>query len=34
MEYRGFGRTGMKVSVLGLGCGGFGGVGSAPELFG
>jgi len=34
MEYRGFGRTGMKVSVLGLGCGGFGGVGSVPELFG
>jgi aryl-alcohol dehydrogenase-like predicted oxidoreductase len=34
MEYRAFGRTGMKVSVLGLGCGGFGGVGSAPELFG
>src|SRR5260370_21887971 len=34
MEYRGFGRTGMRVSVLGLGCGGFGGVGSAPELFG
>jgi aryl-alcohol dehydrogenase-like predicted oxidoreductase len=34
MEYRVFGRTGMKVSVLGLGCGGFGGVGSAPELFG
>ncbi len=29
-----FGRTGMRVSVLGLGCGGFGGVGSAPELFG
>ena len=24
----------MQVSVLGLGCGGFGGVGSAPELFG
>jgi len=24
----------MHVSVLGLGCGGFGGVGSAPELFG
>ena len=24
----------MRVSVLGLGCGGFGGVGSAPELFG
>src|SRR2546430_8146867 len=34
MEYRAFGRTGMKVSVLGLGCGGFGGVGSAPGLFG
>ncbi len=24
----------MRVSVLGLGCGGFGGIGSAPELFG
>jgi aryl-alcohol dehydrogenase-like predicted oxidoreductase len=34
MEYRPFGRTGLRVSVLGLGCGGFGGVGSAPELFG
>jgi aryl-alcohol dehydrogenase-like predicted oxidoreductase len=34
MEYRTFGRTGMRVSVVGLGCGGFGGVGSAPELFG
>jgi aryl-alcohol dehydrogenase-like predicted oxidoreductase len=34
MQYRMFGRTGMRVSVLGLGCGGFGGVGSAPELFG
>ena len=34
MEYRAVGRTGMRVSVLGLGCGGFGGVGSAPELFG
>lgn len=34
MEYRLYGRTGMRVSVLGLGCGGFGGVGSAPELFG
>src|SRR5260370_18354928 len=34
MEYRGFGRDGMKVSVLGLGCGGFGGVGAVAELFG
>ena len=34
MDYRAIGRTGMRVSVLGLGCGGFGGVGSAPELFG
>src|SRR5256886_17204310 len=34
MEYRAFGRTGMRVSVVGLGCGGFGGIGSVPELFG
>lgn len=34
MEYRLFGRTGMRVSALALGCGGFGGVGSIPELFG
>ena len=34
MEYRPYGRTGIRVSVLALGCGGFGGVGSAPELFG
>ena len=34
MDYRLFGRTGMRVSAVGLGCGGFGGVGSAPELFG
>ncbi|HYM48972.1 MAG TPA: aldo/keto reductase [Candidatus Limnocylindrales bacterium] len=34
MEYRRFGRTDMRVSALALGCGGFGGVGSAPELFG
>jgi aryl-alcohol dehydrogenase-like predicted oxidoreductase len=32
--YRRFGRTGLRVSVLGLGCGGFGGVGSDPALFG
>ena len=34
MEYRNFGRAGLKVSKLGLGCGGFGGVGSEPSLFG
>src|SRR5437588_3126738 len=34
MDYRALGRPGMRVSVLGLGCGGFGGIGSAPELFG
>jgi aryl-alcohol dehydrogenase-like predicted oxidoreductase len=34
VEYRRFGRTGLRVSRLGLGCGGFGGVGSDPSLFG
>src|SRR5215472_16149437 len=34
MDYRRFGRTGLRVSRLGLGCGGFGGVGSEPALFG
>jgi aryl-alcohol dehydrogenase-like predicted oxidoreductase len=34
VEYRNFGRTGLKVSRLGLGCGGFGGIGSEPSLFG
>ena len=34
MEFRTFGRTGFKISVLGLGCGGFGGVGSERSLFG
>ncbi|HKQ63269.1 MAG TPA: aldo/keto reductase [Candidatus Polarisedimenticolaceae bacterium] len=34
MEYRLLGRTGVRVSRIALGCGGFGGVGSAPEFFG
>jgi len=34
VDYRNFGRTGLKVSKLGLGSGGFGGVGSEPSLFG
>ncbi len=34
MEYRRLGRTGLKASRIILGCGNFGGVGSAPEFFG
>jgi len=34
MTYRRLGATGLKVSRLGLGCGNFGGVGSAPEFYG
>lgn len=34
MRYVNLGRTGLKVSVVGLGCGNFGGVGSAPAFFG
>src|SRR5438309_6781200 len=34
MEFRPFGRTGFSVSVVGLGCAGFGGVGSERALFG
>lgn len=34
MEYVNLGRTGLKVSRVIMGCGNFGGVGSAPEFFG
>jgi len=34
MEYRRLGTTGLRISRLGLGCGNFGGVGSAPAFHG
>lgn len=34
MRYQRLGNTGVKVSRLGLGCGNFGGIGSAPAFFG
>jgi aryl-alcohol dehydrogenase-like predicted oxidoreductase len=34
MNYQRLGSTGIKISRLGLGCGNFGGVGSAPAFFG
>jgi aryl-alcohol dehydrogenase-like predicted oxidoreductase len=34
MEYRRLGTTGLRISPLGLGGGNFGGIGSAPALFG
>jgi 1-deoxyxylulose-5-phosphate synthase len=33
MRYERLGRSDLEVSVLGLGCGNFGGIGSTPELF-
>src|SRR3954454_8044790 len=33
VEYRRLGGTGLELSSIGLGCGNFGGIGSAPELF-
>ncbi len=34
MEYKNLGRTGLKISAVALGCGNFGGIGSAPAFFG
>jgi diketogulonate reductase-like aldo/keto reductase len=34
MDYRRLGSTGLRISRLGLGCGNFGGIGSAPDFFG
>ncbi len=34
MEFRQLGQTGLRVSAFGMGCGNFGGIGSAPEFFG
>src|SRR5258708_28405868 len=34
MDYRRLGSTGLRISRLGLGCGNFGRIGSAPEFFG
>ncbi len=34
VNYKNLGRTGLKVSAVGLGCGNFGGIGSAPAFFG
>jgi aryl-alcohol dehydrogenase-like predicted oxidoreductase len=34
LRFHNLGRTGLRVSAIGMGCGNFGGIGSAPEFFG
>src|SRR5260221_10508103 len=34
MDYKNLGQAGLKISAVGLGCGNFGGIGSAPAFFG
>jgi aryl-alcohol dehydrogenase-like predicted oxidoreductase len=34
MDYKLLGQIGVRASALGLGCGNFGGIGSAPAFFG
>jgi aryl-alcohol dehydrogenase-like predicted oxidoreductase len=34
VRYTNLGRTGLQISVVGLGCGNFGGIGSSPAFFG
>ncbi|HUG33104.1 MAG TPA: aldo/keto reductase [Acidimicrobiia bacterium] len=34
MDYYNLGHTGLRISAFGMGCGNFGGIGSAPEFFG
>lgn len=34
MDYHNLGRTGLRISAFGMGCGNFGGIGSAREFFG
>ena len=34
VRYTNLGRTGLQISVIGLGCGNFGGIGSSPAFFG
>lgn len=34
MQFHNLGQTGLRISSFGMGCGNFGGIGSAPEFFG